>query len=49
LFVVVQFVLSHDLLAGEKRIVAKQGMPVLNKPDKFGDLYIEFQVCLRDL
>jgi len=31
---------------GEKRKVAKQGMPILNKPDKFGDLYIEISVLL---
>jgi DnaJ family protein A protein 2 len=31
---------------GEKRKVVNQGMPVLNKPDKFGDLYIELTVLL---
>jgi len=31
---------------GERRKVPKQGMPVLNKPDKFGDLYIEISVVL---
>jgi len=31
---------------GEKRKVAKQGMPILNKPEKFGDLYIEISVVL---
>jgi len=31
---------------GEKRKVDKQGMPILNKPEKFGDLYIEFTVKL---
>jgi len=31
---------------GEKRKVIKQGMPVLNKPEKFGDLYVEFTVVL---
>jgi len=31
---------------GEKRKVIKQGMPILNKPEKFGDLYIEISVVL---
>jgi len=38
---------TNDIIQpGERRIVSQQGMPVLNKPDKFGDLYIEFQVVL---
>jgi len=31
---------------GEKRKVDGQGMPVLNKPSKYGDLYIEISVIL---
>jgi DnaJ family protein A protein 2 len=31
---------------GEKRKVPKQGMPILHKPEKFGDLYIEISVVL---
>jgi len=31
---------------GEKRKVDKQGMPILNKPEKFGDLYLEITVKL---
>lgn len=29
---------------GEKRKVTGQGMPVLNKPEKFGDLYVNLTV-----
>jgi len=54
----VKFVIKHldgkDLLIstdeiiqpGEKRKVLQKGMPILNKPDKFGDLYIELTVVL---
>jgi len=31
---------------GEKRKVPNQGMPVLHRPEKFGDLYIELTVTL---
>jgi DnaJ family protein A protein 2 len=31
---------------GEKKRIVGQGMPMLNKPERFGDLYIEFTVNL---
>jgi DnaJ-class molecular chaperone len=39
------YIFTDDIIQpGEKRKVLNKGMPILNKPDKYGDLYIELTV-----